>query len=61
VDKFLLIHYIKNSDAYLLALMLFQKIFVILVSAFVGAGFVYPYRCSGCSPVPPKRLSTLLI
>jgi hypothetical protein len=49
VDKLLLIHHFKNSDAYLLALVLFQQIFVILilVSAFIGAGFVYPLSLFG--------------
>jgi uncharacterized membrane protein len=47
VDKLLLIQCIKNSDAYLLALMLFQKIFVILVSVSVGAGLVYPLSVFG--------------
>jgi len=30
-----------------LAMMLFQKIFVILVSVFVGAGFIYPLSVFG--------------
>lgn len=47
VDKFLLIRVIKNSNAYLLALILFQQIFVVLLSAFVGTGFVYPISVFG--------------
>ena len=42
----LLIHCIKTS-AYLLTLILFQRIFVILVSVFVGAGFIYPLSVFG--------------
>jgi hypothetical protein len=43
VDKFLLGCCIRNSSAYLLALVLFQQIFVIFGAAFLGLGFVYPY------------------
>jgi hypothetical protein len=45
--KLLIIHCIKNSDSYLLAMMLFQKIFVLLGSVFVGAGFIYPLSVFG--------------
>ena len=43
VDKFLLSCCVRNSTAYLLALVLFQQIFVVLAAAFMGLGFEYPY------------------
>jgi uncharacterized membrane protein len=43
VDKSLLGCCIRSSTAYLLALVLFQQIFVVLAAAFLGLGFVYPY------------------
>ncbi|MDM7913213.1 MAG: EamA family transporter [Methanotrichaceae archaeon] len=42
VDKFLLVSYIRNSTAYLIALIIFQQVFVVIISAFVGTGFIYP-------------------
>ncbi|HSD59200.1 MAG TPA: EamA family transporter [Methanotrichaceae archaeon] len=42
VDKFLLVSYIRNSTAYLVALIIFQQVFVVIIAAFVGAGFIYP-------------------
>lgn len=47
VDKLLLIRFVKNSNAYLLALILFQQVFVLLISAFVGADFIYPISVFG--------------
>jgi uncharacterized membrane protein len=46
VDKSLLGCCIRSSTAYLLALVLFQQIFVVLAVAFLGLGFVYPYSLS---------------
>jgi uncharacterized membrane protein len=42
VDKFLLGSYIRNSTAYLVALIIFQQVFVVIIAAFAGAGFLYP-------------------
>jgi uncharacterized membrane protein len=42
VDKFLLGSYIRNSTAYLVALIIFQQVFVVIIAAFMGAGFIYP-------------------
>jgi uncharacterized membrane protein len=42
VDKFLLSSYIRNSTAYLIALIIFQQVFVVIIAAFVGAEFLYP-------------------
>lgn len=47
VDKLLLSCCIRNSAAYLLALITFQQIFVVLVFAFFGAGFSYPLSLYG--------------
>ncbi len=47
VDKLLLSCCIRSSTAYLVALIIIQQIFVILVSAFVGAGFIYPISIYG--------------
>lgn len=47
VDKLLLSCCIRSSTAYLLALIILQQVFVILVSATVGAGFIYPVSIYG--------------
>ncbi len=47
VDKLLLSCCIRNSAAYLVALIIFQQVFVILVAAFAGAGFIYPISFYG--------------
>ncbi len=47
VDKLLLSCCTRSSAAYLVALIIFQQVFVILVAAFAGAGFVYPVSFYG--------------
>lgn len=42
VDKLLLSCCTRSSVAYLVALIIFQQVFVVLVAAFAGAGFTYP-------------------
>ncbi len=43
VDKLLLSRYVRNPTAYLLALIIFQQVFVVLIAAIVGWDFVYPF------------------
>jgi len=47
VDKLLLSCCTRSSAAYLVALIIFQQVFVILVAAFAGAGFIYPVSFYG--------------
>lgn len=47
VDKLLLSRFIRNSTAYLLVLIIFQQVFVVLISAIVGLHFVYPLSLFG--------------
>lgn len=42
LDKFILSRYIKNSAAYLVALILVQQLFAVLILVFKGVEFVYP-------------------
>jgi len=55
LDKFLLSRYVRQPLAYLIALIIFQQIFAVLIFAAKGHGFVYPESIfaliAGCSQV----------
>jgi uncharacterized membrane protein len=42
IDKVILDRYVRNSDAYLVALIILQQIFAVAILVLAGPGFVYP-------------------
>jgi uncharacterized membrane protein len=42
IDKVILDKYVRNSDAYLVALIILQQIFAVGILVLAGPGFVYP-------------------
>lgn len=47
IDKLLLNRYVRNSTAYLIALIVMQQFFAAVVIAFYGASFIYPASIYG--------------
>jgi uncharacterized membrane protein len=42
IDKVILDRYVRNSNAYLVALIILQQIFAVVIFVLAGPGFVYP-------------------
>jgi uncharacterized membrane protein len=42
IDKFILSRYVRNPLAYLVALVMMQQIFILVIPAYLGWGYVFP-------------------